>query len=57
MSYLPFWVEAAAYKTSLVQSFFIEVPVANPVAVVDLEGACGGASPLKFAKHMLYNVN
>ena len=31
MSYLPFWIEAAAYKTSLVQSFFIEVPVANAV--------------------------
>ena len=31
MSYLPFWIEAAAYKTSLAQSFFIEVPVANPV--------------------------
>ena len=31
MSYLPFWIEAAAYKTSLVQSIFIEVPVANPV--------------------------
>ena len=31
MSYLPFWIEAAAYITSLVQSFVIEVPVANPV--------------------------
>jgi hypothetical protein len=29
MSYLPFWVEVAAYKTSLAQSFFIEVPVTN----------------------------
>jgi hypothetical protein len=28
---LPFWIESAAYKTSLAQSFFIEVPVANPV--------------------------
>jgi hypothetical protein len=27
----PFWIESAAYKTSLAQSFFIEVPVANPV--------------------------
>ena len=50
MSYLPFWVEAAAYKTSLVQSFFIEVPVANPVAVVDLEGACGACVPPKIRK-------
>ena len=24
---------------------------------VDLEGACGACAPLKFAKHMLYNVN
>jgi hypothetical protein len=23
----------------------------------DLEGACGVCAPLKFAKHMLYNVN
>jgi hypothetical protein len=23
----------------------------------DLEGACGACAPLKFAKHMLYNVN
>ena len=31
MSYLPFWVEVAVYKTSLAQSFFIKVPVTNPV--------------------------
>ena len=27
------------------------------VSVADLEGACGACAPLKFAKHMLYNVN
>ena len=31
MSYIPFWVEVAVYETSLAQSFFIEVPVKNPV--------------------------
>jgi hypothetical protein len=28
-----------------------------PMPVADLEGACGTCAPLKFAKHMLYNVN
>ena len=33
-------------------------PCINLYAEADLEGACGAcAPPLKFAKHMLYNVN
>jgi hypothetical protein len=29
----------------------------QPLPEADLEGACGACAPLKFAKHMLYNVN
>jgi hypothetical protein len=35
-------------------SFFYGIQ--NMVAEADLEGACGACAPLKFAKHVLYNV-
>jgi hypothetical protein len=37
------------------QKYILTVPLILPEA--DLEGACGACAPLKFAKHMLYNVN